>query len=152
MLEIGRLKLARAGLAPRVQLVRGDATALPLATGSFDAAMIAFGIRNVVDTSAGLAELHRVLRPDGRLALLEFGLPENRRLGALYRSYFRHILPRIGRLVSRHTDAYTYLPASVAEFPSGEAFCRRLRETGFSSVRHVSMAMGAVYLYLARRP
>jgi demethylmenaquinone methyltransferase / 2-methoxy-6-polyprenyl-1,4-benzoquinol methylase len=152
MLEIGHAKVARAELGSRVQLVRGDATHLPVATASFDAAMIAFGIRNVVDTHAALTELHRALRPQGRLAILEFGLPKDRRLGALYRSYFRHILPRIGRLVSRHTDAYTYLPASVSEFPSGDAFSAHLRDAGFSSVRHVSMAMGAVYLYLAQRP
>lgn len=151
MLEIGRSKVSRAGLTSRVRLVRGDATALPLASASCDAAMIAFGIRNVVDTAQGLAELHRVLRADGRLAILEFGLPKDRRLGALYRSYFRHILPRIGRLVSRHSDAYEYLPASVSEFPSGAAFCSHLTRAGFSDVRHVSMAMGAVYLYLARR-
>jgi demethylmenaquinone methyltransferase/2-methoxy-6-polyprenyl-1,4-benzoquinol methylase len=152
MLQIGHAKLAHGGLTSRVQLVRGDATQLPVADASFDAAMIAFGIRNVVDTAAALAELHRALRPHGRLAILEFGLPKDRRLGALYRSYFRHILPRIGRLVSRHSDAYTYLPASVSEFPSGDAFSARLRAAGFSSVRHVSMAMGAVYLYLAHRP
>ncbi|HEX5070955.1 MAG TPA: bifunctional demethylmenaquinone methyltransferase/2-methoxy-6-polyprenyl-1,4-benzoquinol methylase UbiE [Vicinamibacterales bacterium] len=152
MLQIGQGKIARGGLAPRVQLVRGDATRLPVATASCDAAMIAFGIRNVVDTAAALGELHRALRPHGRLAILEFGLPADRRLGALYRSYFRHILPRIGKLVSRHSDAYTYLPASVSEFPSGEAFADHLRAAGFSSVQHVSMAMGAVYLYLARRP
>jgi len=151
MLQIGHAKLARRELTSRVQLVRGDATQLPVRTASVDAAMIAFGIRNVVDTAAALAELQRVLRPDGRLAILEFGLPKDRRLGALYRSYFRHILPRIGRLVSRHSDAYSYLPASVSEFPSGEAFSAQLRAAGFSSVRHVSMAMGAVYLYLARR-
>jgi len=152
MLDIGHAKLARAGLTSRVHLVRGDATALPLPAASFDAAMIAFGIRNVVDTRQGLAELHRVLRRDGRLAILEFGLPKDRRLGALYRSYFRHILPRIGRLVSRHSDAYEYLPASVSEFPSGAAFGGLLTQAGFSGVRHVSMAMGAVYLYLAHRP
>lgn len=152
MLEIGRAKLVRRGLDSRVRLVRGDATQLPVAGASFEAAMIAFGIRNVADTAAALSELRRALRPDGRLAILEFGLPADRRLGALYRSYFRHILPRIGRLVSRHSDAYTYLPASVSEFPSGDAFSAQLREAGFSSVRHVSMAMGAVYLYLARRP
>ena len=152
MLDIGHEKVARRGLSSRVQLVRGDATQLPVASASVDAAMIGFGIRNVVDTSAALGELHRALRSHGRLAILEFGLPKDRRIGALYRSYFRHILPRIGRLVSRHSEAYTYLPASVSEFPSGEAFSAHLRAAGFSSVRHVSMAMGAVYLYLGHKP
>jgi demethylmenaquinone methyltransferase/2-methoxy-6-polyprenyl-1,4-benzoquinol methylase len=151
MLAIGGQKIQRAGLASRVQLVRGDATQLPVKTASADAVMVAFGIRNVVDTDAGLLELHRILRPGGRLAILEFGLPRNAQLGALYRSYFRHILPRIGRLVSRHTDAYSYLPASVAEFPSGDAFTARLGAAGFSSLQSVPIAMGAVYLYVARK-
>ena len=149
MLQIGRDKIQRAGLGRRVQLVRGDATRLPVADASVDAAMVAFGIRNVVDVDRGLAELRRTLKAGGRLAILEFGLPRNRHLGALYQSYFRHILPRIGRLVSRHSDAYSYLPASVAEFPSGEAFCARLQAAGFSGARSVRMAMGAVYLYVA---
>ncbi len=151
MLQIGLAKVRRADLADRVRLVRGDATRLPLADESFDAAMVAFGIRNVVDLSGGCRELHRVLRAGGQLAVLEFGMPRVPGLAYLYTSYFRHILPRIGRLVSRHADAYAYLPASVAEFPSDQAFADVLREAGFSSVRCVKMAMGAVYLYLARR-
>jgi len=151
MLAIGHDKVHRAGLSSRLQLVRGDATRLPLGDASFDAAMVAFGIRNVADMDAGIRELHRVVRPGGRLAILEFGMPRVPGLAWLYRTYFLHILPRIGRLVSRHSEAYTYLPASVAEFPSGEAFAAVLRPAGFSSVRCVRMALGAVYLYLAER-
>lgn len=151
MLAIGHEKVRRAGLASRLQLVRGDATKLPLRDQSFGVAMVAFGIRNVADMDAGLRELHRVLQPGGRLAILEFGMPEVPGLAWLYRSYFRHILPRIGRLVSRHSEAYAYLPASVAEFPAGDAFVATLGPAGFSSVRVVRMAVGAVYLYLAER-
>ena len=92
-----------------------------------------------------------MLRRGGRLAVLEFGMPRVPGLAYLYTSYFRHILPRIGRLVSRHADAYEYLPASVAEFPSDQAFADVLRAEGFSSVRIVKLSMGAVYLYLATR-
>lgn len=151
MLAIGLDKIRRAGLASRVSLARGDAMALPFPDGAFDAATIAFGIRNVADPMAACAELHRVLRPRGRLAILEFGMPETPILASLYAWYFRHVLPRIGRLLSRHTDAYEYLPASVAEFPSGTAFVTILRQVGFSSVRCVRLALGAVYLYVAER-
>jgi len=151
MLAIGRDKVRRASLGQRVHLVRGDAMRLPLGDASFDAAMVAFGIRNVADLDAGLRELHRCLRPAGRLVILEFGMPAIPGIAGLYRSYFRHMLPRVGRLVSRHAEAYAYLPASVAEFPAGEAFVAALRPAGFSSVRVVRMAAGAVYLYIARR-
>ena len=151
MLELGREQVRRAGLDSRVHLVQADATRLPLADASCDAAMVAFGIRNVADLDAGLQELHRVVRPGGQAAILEFGMPRQRGFAALYRSYMRHVLPRVGRLVSRHADAYEYLPASVAEFPAGAAFAAKLRDAGFSSVRDVRMALGAVYLYVARR-
>ena len=151
MLGIGLEKVRRARLGASVRLVRGDATRLPVPDASFDAAMIAFGIRNVVDPAQGARELARALRPGGRLAILEFGMPRRRVLGAAYRWYFRVVLPRIGRLISRHGDAYSYLPASVAEFPSDAAFVQLLEETGFSSVRAVPLALGVVYLYSARR-
>ena len=151
MLRIGQDKVRRGGLAGRVGLAQGDATRLPLPDASFDAAMIAFGIRNVVDPLAGCRELHRVLRPGGRLAILEFGMPRTPVLAGLYRWYFRVVLPRIGGLISRHDDAYSYLPASVAEFPSDDAFVTLLRQAGFSSVRYVSLALGVVYLYVAHR-
>lgn len=151
MLRRGLDKIRRAGLGEAVRLARGDATRLPVADAAFDAAMIAFGIRNVVDPSRGCRELFRVLRPGGRLAILEFGMPRVPVLRGLYRWYFRAVLPRIGRLVSRHSDAYDYLPASVDEFPSEQAFVGLLESAGFSSVRAVPLALGVVYLYSARR-
>ena len=152
MLRLGLDKIRRRGLEGRVGLAQGDATCLPLPDGSFDAAMVAFGIRNVVDPVAGCRELHRVLRPGGRLAILEFGMPRTPGLAGLYRWYFRVVLPRIGSLISRHGDAYAYLPASVAEFPSDEGFVKVLQQAGFCSVRYVSLALGVVYLYVAERP
>lgn len=151
MLRLAKTKVARAALASRVRLVRGDATRLPLPDGAFDAVMVAFGIRNVVDPAGACLEFHRVLRRGGRLAILEFGFPKVPGVRALYRGYFRFVLPRVGRAVSKHGEAYSYLPASVAEFPSAETFAATLRAAGFSSVRYVPLTLGIVYLYVAER-
>jgi demethylmenaquinone methyltransferase/2-methoxy-6-polyprenyl-1,4-benzoquinol methylase len=132
--------------------VRGDATSLPLPDASFDAATIGFGIRNVVDPKCGLAEIFRVLRPAGRLAILEFGLPRAPVVRPLYAWYFNHVLPHVGRVISRDRDAYSYLPASVAQFPSDDGFAAWLRDAGFTRVSYQPLAMGAVYLYLATKP
>jgi demethylmenaquinone methyltransferase/2-methoxy-6-polyprenyl-1,4-benzoquinol methylase len=151
MLRLGLEKLRRAGLERRVALARGDAMRLPVRDGAFDAATVGFGIRNVEDPLAGCRELCRALTPSGRLAILEFGMPTMPGLAGLYAWYFRNVLPRIGRVISGHGEAYDYLPASVSAFPSGEAFATILRQAGFSSVRSVPLAFGAVYLYVARR-
>jgi demethylmenaquinone methyltransferase/2-methoxy-6-polyprenyl-1,4-benzoquinol methylase len=149
MLGHALAKVRAAGLTSRVRLARGDATHMPLPDGAFDVATVAFGIRNVLDPEQACREFHRVLMPGGRLAVLEFGSPAVPGLRTLYLWYFRHMLPRIGRLISRHGDAYTYLPASVAEFPSGEAFAAILRRAGFASIRYERFTFGVVYLYLA---
>lgn len=151
MLSHGMAKLRDANLTSRVQLARGDAMCLPVADGSVEAATIAFGIRNVQQPEVACAELLRVLKPGGRLAILEFGLPVIPAVRPLYLWYFKHILPRIGRAVSRHHEAYDYLPQSVGAFPWGEAFARILRDAGFSQVEARPLAFGIVYLYSARK-
>lgn len=150
MLERGVAKVKRSGMAHRVQLVRGDATALPVADHTLDAATIAFGIRNVQRPEIACRELGRVLRPGGRVAILEFGLPVVSAVRPLYLWYFNQVLPRIGRAVSGHDAAYTYLPASVGTFQFGEDFARILRNAGFSDVKASPLAFGIVYLYTAR--
>jgi demethylmenaquinone methyltransferase/2-methoxy-6-polyprenyl-1,4-benzoquinol methylase len=147
MLRHGRVKVGEARLADRVQLARGDAMNLPVKDSSADAVTIAFGIRNVQDPAVACRELLRVLRPGGRLAILEFGLPVLPAVRPLYLWYFRHVLPRIGRAVSRHSAAYSYLPESVDAFPWGEAFARVLREAGFNNVQSRPLTLGIVYLY-----
>lgn len=147
MLAHGLVKVRNAALSDRVQLIRGDAMALPAADASVDAATIAFGIRNVQRADVACAELLRVLKPGGRLAILEFGLPVIPAVRPLYLWYFNHVLPRIGRAVSRHGAAYTYLPESVGSFQFGEEFARILRAAGFSHVRAKPLALGIVYLY-----
>jgi demethylmenaquinone methyltransferase/2-methoxy-6-polyprenyl-1,4-benzoquinol methylase len=151
MLRVARLKMQRLALSGRVRLVRGDATRLPLGPDSVDAAMIAFGIRNVVDPAAACREIHRVLRAGGRLMILEFGMPRLPGVSSLYRAYFRYLLPRIGGLVSKHGDAYAYLPASVNEFPPPPEFARLLEACGFTGVEHRAMTFGIVSLFVGRR-
>jgi demethylmenaquinone methyltransferase/2-methoxy-6-polyprenyl-1,4-benzoquinol methylase len=151
MLAIARAKVRARGLERRIPFVRGDATSLPMTAESCDAASIGFGIRNVEQPERAIAELARVLRPGGRLAILEFGFPKVPGIRALYRLYFRRLLPLIGRTVSRHGDAYSYLPASVEAFQSPEAFSRMLESAGFTSVRAVPLTLGIVYLFMATR-
>ncbi len=151
MLRLGRDKVRAGPLSTKITLARGDAMRLPFADASFDAATIAFGIRNVLDPAEAGAEIRRVLRPGGRLAILEFGSPTAPGLRQLYGWYFRAVLPRIGRLVSRHDDAYSYLPASVQQFPSGPAFAALLERAGFGAVAPRPLAAGAVWLYVARK-
>jgi demethylmenaquinone methyltransferase/2-methoxy-6-polyprenyl-1,4-benzoquinol methylase len=151
MLSRARVKAGERGVGDRVQLVRGDAMQLPVRDASVDGVTIAFGIRNVVKPEAACAEFRRALKPGGRLAILEFGLPVVSAVRPLYLWYFRHVLPYIGRAVSRHDAAYSYLPASVGEFPFGEAFAAMLRGEGFNNVRSRPLTFGIVYLYTAAK-
>ena len=151
MLEHAARKLDALGMGGRIGLVRGDAMRVPLPAASVDAATIAFGIRNVEDPRRTLAELQRVVRPGGRIAILEFGMPTLPGLAPLYRWYFRRVLPWVGRCVSRHGSAYAYLPASVGAFPSGNEFRRLLDDAGFVDTTAVRMLLGVVYLYAATR-
>jgi demethylmenaquinone methyltransferase/2-methoxy-6-polyprenyl-1,4-benzoquinol methylase len=152
MLKYARRKVLERGLGERVRIARGDATRMPIADATMDAAMAGFGIRNVLDPVRTCAEFHRVLRPGGRLAILEFGMPQLPGIRGLYFWYFEHVLPRVGRLISRHGEAYSYLPLSMRAFPSGDAFAGMLRTAGFGDVQYRSLALGLVYLYLARKP
>jgi demethylmenaquinone methyltransferase / 2-methoxy-6-polyprenyl-1,4-benzoquinol methylase len=151
MLAVGRRKVQEAGEDGRIILVRGDATNLPVRDGSLDAVTVAFGIRNVERPAQACAEMARALRAGGRLAILEFGVPRLPGISTLYLWYFRYLLPRVGRLVSGHTAAYSYLPASVGTFPPPAAFVTILEQAGFSSVRVDSLTLGIVYLYTAIR-
>ena len=116
-----------------------------------DAATIGFGIRNVQQPEAAIREIARTLRPGGRLAILEFGIPRVPGVSALYRWYFTHLLPRLGRAISGHGAAYSYLPASVGAFPPPQEFARALESAGFAEVRAVPLTLGVVYLYVGVR-
>jgi demethylmenaquinone methyltransferase/2-methoxy-6-polyprenyl-1,4-benzoquinol methylase len=148
MLALAQAKVARAGLADRIQLEQASAEALPLPAESFDAACMAFGLRNLADRRQGLREMHRIVRPGGRAVVLEFTTPPSPALRTIYLWYFHQVLPRIGRLVSGHPTAYAYLPASVREFPSPAGLAAWMRETGFSQVSWRSMTAGIVAIHV----
>lgn len=151
MLAFGRRKVRDAGEDRRITLVRGDASTLPVRDGSVDAVTVAFGIRNVEHPERACAEMSRAMRAGGRLAILEFGVPRIPGISTLYLWYFTYLLPRVGRLVSGHTAAYSYLPVSVGSFPPPPAFMAILEQAGFTDVRADSLTLGIVYLYTARK-
>jgi len=150
MLDRGVEKSRQAGLP--VEWVEADAMDLPFPTASFDLVTVAFGLRNIADTSRGLAEMARVLRPGGTLAILEFSLPTNALVRGFYLWYFRRVLPAVGNAVARNdSDAYTYLNRSVEEFPSGEPLAAVVRAAGFDRVELVPLTLGIATLSICRR-
>lgn len=149
MLEVGRSKVRAKDLEGRVRLDLGDGEQLPYEESSFGAVTVAFGVRNFENLEQGLRDMRRVLELGGTLAVLEFSQPTAWPLRSLYLFYFKNILPRIGRMVSKDASAYTYLPNSVQAFPYGEAFAAKLREAGFQSVRVRPLSFGIASLYLA---
>jgi demethylmenaquinone methyltransferase/2-methoxy-6-polyprenyl-1,4-benzoquinol methylase len=139
--------------AGRITFLEADAQRLPFPDDCFQITTVAFGLRNVTDTDRGLAEMVRVTRPGGKVAILEFSQPRGRLLGRLYRFYFSWVLPLIGQTISRSKDnAYRYLPASVLEFPDGEALADRLRRHGLHDVRWHSLTFGIASLYVGTKP
>jgi demethylmenaquinone methyltransferase/2-methoxy-6-polyprenyl-1,4-benzoquinol methylase len=152
MLEIGRRKISKHAVSEAITLMVGDATAIPANDCQFDAVTIAFGIRNVRDVNKALREMYRVLKPGGRLLVLEFAMPRNRFFHAVVLGYLRHILPRLGALVSRDAHAYRYLNETIETFPSGEAFCDLLRAAFFIEVAAHSVPLGLPMIYQGDRP
>jgi demethylmenaquinone methyltransferase / 2-methoxy-6-polyprenyl-1,4-benzoquinol methylase len=147
MLVEGKGKLDGRAVTP----VCGDTLRLPFPDGSFHAAMVGFGIRNLADVDRGFRELWRVLRPGGRLVILEFTTPPNPLLRRLYLLYFHRILPLVGRAVSGHPWAYTYLPESVKEFPGPEELAGKLGEAGFARVEWSYLTAGIAAIHVADR-
>jgi len=152
MLAVGRRKCQRAGAGGEVTLVEADAQNLPFADNVFQVVSVAFGLRNLCDPDRGLREMARVCRPGGRVAVLEFSLPRSRPLRAIYGWYFRRLLPWIGQAVARNRqEAYNYLPASVGEFPQGEALAERIRGAGLSEIRRHRLTFGIATLYVGTK-
>ena len=159
MLELAREKADRLGpdaaaTAPHgLQFLEADTLKLPFPADRFQIVSVAFGLRNVADTVSGLREMARVCAPGGRVAVLEFSMPTNRLFGAVYRWYFRNVLPRIGQLLARNQEAaYNYLPQSVSEFPQGETLCDLMREAGLTNPTWTPLTFGIATLYVGTRP
>ena len=148
MLTGARTKLARARL--HSALIESDALAMPFADSSLDLITIAFGYRNLADYRAGLAEMRRVLRPGGALAILEFTQPPNQAFAALYNWYSRRVLPVIGGAISGAREAYEYLPESVRRFPDAPGLAQLMRDAGFAQVEWEYLTFGIVALHLGR--
>jgi demethylmenaquinone methyltransferase/2-methoxy-6-polyprenyl-1,4-benzoquinol methylase len=147
MLAFGKEKFEDSGQASALQMVRGDAMRIAAADASFDVVTISFGIRNVLDVDVALREMHRVLKPGGRILILEFSLPSNALLRWAYLLYFRNVLPRIGGLVSGDSYAYRYLNQTVETFPFGEAFAALMRKAEFKNVGMTPLTFGIATIY-----
>lgn len=145
--------VAGVGKAPRSVLVPvvADALSLPVRDGSFDGAIVAFGIRNVADLDAGLREVHRTLKPGARFVILEFSTPRVPLVRAAYLFYFHRILPLIGRLISGHRTAYTYLPRSVANFPETDVLAAAMTRAGFREVGWESLTFGIAAVHVGTK-
>lgn len=149
MLDVGRQKLKEQGLDELITMQVGDSEALPFADNSFDAITCAYGVRNFEHLEAGLKEMCRVLRPGGKLAILEFSHPKKFPVKQGYQFYFKYILPALGKLVSKHSTAYSYLPESVMAFPEGQRFCEILAACGFKEAKARPLTFGITTLYTA---
>jgi demethylmenaquinone methyltransferase/2-methoxy-6-polyprenyl-1,4-benzoquinol methylase len=151
MLRIGREKVNRLGLSRLIELMRSDAENIPFPDDSYDAVIVAFGVRNFSDLERGLLEMHRVLRKGGTLLILELSRMRLFPLGALYRIYFFGLMPLVGLLVSKDSAAYRYLPRSVDSFPKKEEFLAMLRAAGFSDPKAFPLSLGIAVIYTARK-
>jgi demethylmenaquinone methyltransferase/2-methoxy-6-polyprenyl-1,4-benzoquinol methylase len=137
----------------RLRFLEADTQRLPFSSNTFQITCVAFGLRNVTDTDRGLAEMVRVTRPGGRVVILEFSQARHWLFGRLYQAYFHYVLPLLGQAISRSKDnAYRYLPASVRQFPDGEALAERLRRHGLDAVRFHPLTFGIATLYVGRKP
>jgi demethylmenaquinone methyltransferase/2-methoxy-6-polyprenyl-1,4-benzoquinol methylase len=147
MLKLGRAKVKKKGLDSIISLRTGEAEKLQFETDFFDSAIVAFGARNFENLEQGLTEMHRVLRPGGKIVVLEFSRPRHFPFKLLYLFYFRSILPFVGRMISKNNEAYEYLPDTVMKFPDGNDFLSILHKMGFSNCLEERLTFGIASIY-----
>ena len=149
MIEVGKSKIKKEGLEDVINLQIADSEDLPFDDFTFDAITAGFGVRNFENLEKGLSEMYRVLEKKGIVAILEPSKPKTFPLKQLYNIYFHHVLPFVGKLISKDNSAYTYLPNSVEAFPSGNDFIKHLEIVGFKNCKHIPLTLGIVDLYIA---
>lgn len=147
MLAVGREKLQKKGLSQKIELFVGDSENLQFEANKFDAVTAAFGVRNFENLEKGLSEMNRVLKPGGRVVILEFSKPTAFPMKQAYNFYFKNILPVFGKMISKDQSAYTYLPESVQAFPDGQAFLNILQKVGFKNTQWQSLTFGICSIY-----
>jgi len=151
MLDVGRKKVQEKHLQNKISFKKADSESLPYSEASFDAVTVAFGVRNFENLELGIAEMYRVLKADGVIAIIEFSKPKRFPIKQLFGFYFKWIMPTVGNWLSKDSRAYTYLPESVDAFPEGEAFCSILSKIGFSKVQVFSLSGGIASIYFASK-
>jgi len=152
MLDIARRKVTEKGMQDVISFKQSDAERIPFSDGTFDAVTVAFGVRNYEDLRKGLSEMKRVLRPGGTMMILEFSHPSGTPFRQFYRFYSRYVIPFIGKLISSHSEAYRYLPESVAAFPSGSDFLNILKELDLINCHQQILSFGIASIYSCQKP
>jgi demethylmenaquinone methyltransferase/2-methoxy-6-polyprenyl-1,4-benzoquinol methylase len=151
MLNVGKIKIKKKGIDDKIELHKGDSENIQFEDASFDAAMVAFGVRNFENLQKGLQEIHRVLKQGKPLVVLEFSKPKIFPVKQIYNFYFKNILPFVGKIFSKDNSAYTYLPKSVQAFPEGKDFLNELKKAGFKSYKEKRLTFGIASIYIAEK-
>ena len=151
MLDVGRTKIAARGWNDRIELIQGDSVALPFEADAFDVFTVAFGVRNFEDLQGGLKDMLRVLKPGGLGLVLEFSKPRRFPIKQVFGLYFKHIMPTVGKWVSKDPAAYTYLPESVDAFPEGNDFLDQMTLAGYTDVKAQRLTGGIATIYTGRK-
>ncbi len=151
MLEVGRKKMENLGLSDQILLLKGDSEAIFFGDNSFDAVTVAFGVRNFENLERGLSEIRRVLRPGGKLIILEFSKPSLPVFKNLYNLYMRFVTPKVGKLISKNDDAYQYLNDSVQQFPEKKTFIQILNKTGYRKSFYKTLSLGICTIYCSEK-